>query len=173
MAHSIPTANNSSSVQWLQLFRERSSQSEAFCGRFVQFLKRFGIFYLCNGCSITGFLPLQRCGTWCRSICTTRTSLCYLIAKDKNSQNLSKIEQKSSVLTRTLSTVNHGARGHTTKIILWGSRSSIVISRRHKGEATTSTTSSTSTLVGAHPCLLIPKAQITSNHYFPKESPFD
>ena len=54
--------------------------------------------------------------------------------------------------------VNHGARGHTTKIILWGSRSSIVISRRHKGEVTTSTTPSTITLVGAHPCLLIPKA---------------
>ena len=61
------------------------------------------------------------------------------------------------------------ARGHTTKIILWGSRSSIVISRRHKGEVTTSTTSSTSTLVGAHPCLLIPKAQITSNHYFAQD----
>ena len=76
-------------------------------------------------------------------------------------------------LGRGVLAVNHGARGHTTKIILWGSRSSIVISRRHKGEATTSTTSSTSTLVGAHPCLLIPKAQITSNHYFPKESPFD
>ena len=78
-----------------------------------------------------------------------------------------------AALSATAPAVNHGARGHTTKIILWGSRSSIVISRRHKGEATTSTTSPTSTLVGAHPCLLIPKAQITSNHYFPKESPFD
>ena len=53
--------------------------------------------------------------------------------------------------------VNHGARGHTTKTILWGSRSSIVISRRHTGEATTNTTSQTSTLVGANLCLLIPK----------------
>ena len=48
-------------------------------------------------------------------------------------------------------------RGHTTKIILWGSHSSIVISRRHTGEATTNTTSQTSTLVGANLCLLIPK----------------
>ena len=91
--------------------RERSSQSEAFCGRFVQFLKRFGFFYLCNGCSITGFLPLQRCGAWRRSIYATRTPLCYPITKDKNSQNISKIEQKSSVLTRTLSAFCAGPIG--------------------------------------------------------------
>ena len=48
----------------------------------------FRILYLCNGCSIKRFLPLQRSGTWCRSMCTTRTFLCYLVAKDKKSQNL-------------------------------------------------------------------------------------
>ena len=42
-------------VTLVSVSRERSSQSEAFCGRFVQFLKRFGIFYLCNGCSIKNF----------------------------------------------------------------------------------------------------------------------
>ena len=66
-------------------------------------LVSFRIFHLCNGCSIKRFLPLQRPGTRRRSICATRTPLCYPIAKDKNSQNISKIEQKSSVLTRTLS----------------------------------------------------------------------
>ena len=68
--------------------------------------------------------------------------------------------------------VNHGARGHTTKIILWGSRSSIVISRRHKGEATTNTTSQTSTLVGANLCLLIPKPKSLVTATF-HNAPFD
>ena len=38
------------------------------------------VFYLCNGCGITGFFPPE-CGNWCRSICTTRNPLCYLIVK--------------------------------------------------------------------------------------------
>ena len=67
-------------------------------------LKCFGNFYLCNGCSIKNFQPLQRCGQRGRSICATRSFLCYLIAKDKKPQNISEIEQKSPVLTRTLST---------------------------------------------------------------------
>ena len=51
-------------------------------------LMRFRIFYLCNGCSIKRFLPPQRSGQRGRSICATRTFLCYLVAKDKNSQNV-------------------------------------------------------------------------------------
>ena len=64
------------------------------------------------------------------------------------------------------------ARGHTTKIILWGSHSSIVISRRHTGEATTNTTSQTSTLVGANLCLLIPKPKSLATATF-HNAPFD
>ena len=63
-------------------------------------------------------------------------------------------------------------RGHTTKIILWGSHSSIVISRRHTGEATTNTTSQTSTLVGANLCLLIPKPKSLATATF-HNAPFD
>ena len=41
----------------------------------------WNFFYLCNGRSIKNFLPPQRSGQRGRPICTTRSSLCYLIAK--------------------------------------------------------------------------------------------
>ena len=59
----------------------------------------FGIFYLCNGFSIKRLLRLQRSGGTRRSVCATRTFLCYLVAKDIKSQNPFKSEQKSFVLT--------------------------------------------------------------------------
>ena len=85
---------------------------------------------------------------------------------------LSQIRPASSVIIMPDDVYSAGrasqsrTRGHTTKIILWGSHSSIVISRRHTGEATTNTTSQTSTLVGANLCLLIPKPKSLANATF-------
>ncbi len=84
-------------------------------------------------------------------------------ATDDTAQGRGSVEARESQ-SRT--------RGHTTKIILWGSHSSIVISRRHTGEATTNTTSQTSTLVGANLCLLIPKPKSLATATF-HNAPFD
>ena len=58
----------------------------------VQFLKRFGIFYLCNGRHITELLCAQRCGTWCRVAGHVEVRLCAGRCKDKKFQNVSEIE---------------------------------------------------------------------------------
>ena len=60
---------------------------------------------------ITGHSYAQRCGTRCRVGGRTNVRLCASRCKDKKSQNVSEIEQKSPVLTRTLSASSFPARG--------------------------------------------------------------
>ena len=94
---------------------------------------KFWNFYLCNGCSIKRLLPLQRCGARRRSICATRTFLCCSRCKDKKFQNLSEIEQKSPVLTRTLSL----ARGFYPPSTPFYNTVRIPLNARHGSETST------------------------------------
>ena len=71
---------------------------------FVQFLKCFGFFYLCNGRHITGHSYAHPSGTSGRM----NVRLCAGRCTDKKSQNISEIEQiapKGFTLRRTLSAV--------------------------------------------------------------------
>ena len=103
-------------LRWVPLKKRAFVSEPEIPRRKWNILIRFEIFYLCNGCSIKNFLSTQRSGQRGRSICTTRSSLCYLIAKVADMQNVDFVKTLILALCGTKS----GAAGLRLAIIVIG-----------------------------------------------------